>query len=109
MTQRTRTFSTTLKQAEGKGFEKVGDSYEGTYKGVKVVKLTDNKGQRDAHLIMLTPDEGDAFGVWANAVLADLIMQVDPEKYVRITYIGDGPKRNPKQSPAKLFKVEVAD
>jgi hypothetical protein len=104
-----RTFTKTLKQAEGKGFDKIGDAYEGTFAGVKHVSLTEANGQkRDASLIMLSPDEGEPFGVWANAVLLDLISQVEPGAYVKIVHHALGPKKG-KNSPTKLFQVQIAD
>lgn len=104
-----RTFTRKISQAQGFGFEKVGDSYEGTFTGIKTVQIQDAKdGARSADLIMLQPDEGERFGVWSNKILSDLIAEVKPGTYVRITHTALGPKKG-KNSPAKLFEVECAD
>ena len=104
-----RKFTREITQAEGHGFDKPGDAYEGTFESIKTVQITDPKeGKRSADLIMLAPDEGPRFGVWANAVLRDLMAEVQPGAYVRITHTGVGPKKG-KNSPTKLFKIEVAE
>lgn len=102
-------FSRKVTQAQGHGFDAIGDSYEGTYTGVKDVQLRDEKGaQRTGSLVMLTPDDGDRFGVWANPVLLDLLTDVQIGSYVRITHTGVGPKKG-KRSPVKLFEIEIAE
>lgn len=109
-----RKFTQTIRQAKGYGFEKVGTAYEGTFTSTKIAQITDKDGSRDALLIMLTPDAGEGpdkgqpFGVWANAILADLISQVPTGRYVRIVHTGVGPAKG-KHSPAKLFEVQIAD
>ncbi len=110
----TRKFTKSIKQAAAFGFDKVGVSYEGTFTGTKVAKITDTEGTREATLISLTPDagegpsKGEAFGVWANAVLADLIAAVPVGSYVKITHTGTG-KAKGKRSPAKMFEIAVAE
>lgn len=105
-----RTFNkqNTIKQVEVKGFEKIGDSAEGTFLGTKLAKITDKDGEREATMIVLQPDNGDKFAVWGNAVLEDMIQQVEPGKYVRIRHTSIGKAKGKKQG-AKLFEIDVAD
>lgn len=111
-----RKFTRKIEQVEGKGFEKVGDSYEGTLRGTKVVKITDKDGDRDAHLYTLEPDPDEktgevqkAFGVWGSPLLDDLMSQVEEGTYIRITMTGLRPPKRRGFSPMKIFMVEPAE
>jgi hypothetical protein len=98
-----------VKQVEGKGFDKVGDSYEGVYRSRKKVTINERGGSRESTLHTLEPDEGDAFGVWGNTLLDDLLSQVAFGTYVKVTLtelrVQDGKPKT--YSPLKVFKVET--
>jgi hypothetical protein len=111
----TRTFSgkqgQTIRQIDAKGFEKIGDKYEGTFQGTKIAKVSDPKkaeGFREGTIIRLKPDTGDEFGVWSNVVLDEMIQQVEVGTYIRIRHTGLGKKSAGKQG-AKLFEIDIAD
>lgn len=94
----------TIKQTEAKGFEKVGDAYAGTFRGVKTATITDKDGTREASLILLDPDTGDRFGVWSNKVLDDMMTDVPVGTFIVIKHTAVG-KAKGKRQGAKLFEV----
>lgn len=98
-----------IKQLEAKGFDKVGQEYEGEYLGTKETQITDSEGTRDATIILLKPDEGDRFGVWANAILTDMVAAVQPGTYIKIRHTKVSPPKGENRSGTKLFTIIPAE
>jgi hypothetical protein len=96
-----------ITQVEGKGFDKVGDSYRGVFVSKKTVQIADRDGTREASLYKLAPPNGEAFGVWGSSQLDDLMSEVKPGEDVEITLTSiDEPKKK-GFSGMKRYRVDI--